>query len=50
MCVRTLGSDPAHPHFSLNSLPSEEEIKKLIYQHIVQQTTKRIKQSTLEGL
>ena len=30
-------------------LPIKEEIKKLTYQHIVQQTTKRIKQSTLEG-
>ena len=41
---------PAHLHFSLNCLPNEEEIKKLTYQHIVQQTTKRIKQSTLEDL
>ena len=48
MCVRTLSSDPAHLHFSLNCLPNE--IKKLTSQHIVQQTTKRIKQSTLEGL
>ena len=47
MCVRTLSSDP---HFSLNCLPNEEEIKKITYQHIVQQITKRIKQSTLEGL
>ena len=50
MCVRTLSSDSAHLHFSLNCLPIEEEIKKLTYQHIVQQTTKRIKQSTLECL
>ena len=50
MCVRTLSSDPAHLHFSLDCLPNEEEMKKLTYQHIVQQTTKRIKQSTLEGL
>ena len=50
MSVRTLSSDPAHLQFSLNCLPNEEEIKKLTYQHIVQQTTKRIKQSTLEGL
>ena len=50
MCVRTLSSEPAHLHFSLNCLPNEEEMKKLTYQHIVQQTTKRIKQSTLEGL
>ena len=50
MCGRTLISDPAHLHFSLNCLPNEEEIKKLTYQHTVQQTTKRIKQSTLEGL
>ena len=28
MCVRTLSSDPAHLHFSLNCLPDEEEIKK----------------------
>ena len=49
MCVRTLSSDPAHLHFSLNCLPNEEEIK-LTYQHIVQETTKRIKQSTPEGL
>ena len=44
----TLSSDSAHLHFSLNCLPNEEEIKKLTYQNIVQQTTKRIKQSTLE--
>ena len=50
MCIRTLCSDPAHLHFSLNCLPNEEEIKELTYQHIVQQTTKRIKQSTLKGL
>ena len=50
MCVCTLSSDPAHLHFSLNCLPNEEEIKKLTYQHIVHQTTERIKQSTLEGL
>ena len=50
MCVCTLSSDPAHLHFSLNCLPNEEEIKKITYQHIVQQTTKRLKQSTLEGL
>ena len=31
----------------INFLPNKEEIKK-IYQHIVQQTTKRIKQSVLE--
>ena len=43
MCVRTLSSDPAHLHYSLNCLPNEEEIKKLTYQHIVQQTTKRKK-------
>ena len=48
MCVRTLSSDPAHLHFSLKSPPNE--IKKLTYQHIVQQTTNRIKQSILEGL
>ena len=30
MCVRTLSSDPAHLHFSLNCLPNEEEIKKQI--------------------
>ena len=29
MCVRTLSSDPAHLHFSLNCLPNEEEIKKI---------------------
>ena len=40
MCVRTLSSDTAHLHFSLNCLPNEEEIKKLTYQHTVQQTTK----------
>ena len=50
MCVCTFSSDPAHLHFSPNCLPNEEEIKKIAYQHIVQQTTKRIKQSTLEGL
>ena len=50
MYVRTLSSDPAHVHFSLNRLPNEEEIEKLTYQHIVQQNTKRIKQSTLDGL
>ena len=50
MCVRTLSSDPAYLNFSLNCLPNEKEIKKLTYQHIVQQTTKRIKQSILEGL
>ena len=50
MCVCTLSSDPAHLHFSLNCLPNEEDIKKLKYQNIVQQTTKRIKQSTLDGL
>ena len=51
MCVRTLSTEPAHQHFSLNCLPNEEETKKkLTYQHIVQQTTKGIKQSTLEGL
>ena len=50
MCVCTWCSDPAHLHFSLKCLPNEEEIKKLTYQHIVQQTTKRMKQSTLEGL
>ena len=50
MCVCTLSSDPAHLHFSLNCLPNVEEIKKLTYQHIVQQTIKRIKQFTLEGL
>ena len=50
MCVRTLSSDPAHLHFSLNCLPNEEEIKKSTYQHIVQQTSKRRKQSTVEGL
>ena len=50
MCVCTLISDSAHKHFSLNCLPNEEEIKKLTYQHIVQQTTKGIKQSTLDGL
>ena len=49
MCVRTLSSDPAHLHFSLNCLPNEE-VKKLTYEHIVQQTTKRKKQSTLEVL
>ena len=46
MCVSTLSSDHAHLHFSLNCLPNEEEIKKITYQHTVQQTTK--KQSTLE--
>ena len=50
MCVCKLSSDPAHLHFSHNCLPNEEEIKKLTYQHIVQQTTKRIKQTTLDGL
>ena len=50
MCVRTLSSDPPHLHFSLNCLPNDVEIKKLTFQHIVQQTTKKIKQSTLEGL
>ena len=50
MCVRTLSSDPAPLHFSLIRLLNEEEIKKLTYQHIVQQTTNRIKKSTLEGL
>ena len=50
MCVRTLSSDPAHLHFSLNCLPNEEEIKKLTNQHIVQQSTKRKKQSFLEDL
>ena len=40
---------PRSSTFSLNCLTNEEEIKKLTYQHIVQQTTKRIKQSTLEG-
>ena len=50
MCVRTLNSDPAHLHFSLNCLPNEEEIKNSTNQHIVQQTTKRIKQSTIKGL
>ena len=49
MCDRTLSSDPAHLHFALNCLPNEEEIKKITYQHIVQQTTKRKKQSTLDG-
>ena len=47
MFVRTLSSDPAHLHFSLNCLPNEE---KITYQPIVQQTTKRRKQSNLEGL
>ena len=47
MCVRTLSSDPTHLHFSLNCLPNEEEIKKLKYQHIVQQTTKRKKNNLL---
>ena len=28
MCVRTLSSDPAHLHFSINCLPDEQEIKK----------------------
>ena len=50
MSVRTLGSDPTHLHFSLNCLPNEEEIKILTCQHFVQQTTKRIKKSTLKGL
>ena len=51
MCVRTLCSDPAHLLFSRNCLTNKEEIKKkLTYQHIVQQTTKRIKKSTLESL
>ena len=50
MCVRTLSSDPAHLHFSLKCLLNKEEIKKLTYQQIVQQTSIRIKQSTLEGL
>ena len=50
MCVRILSSDPAQLNFTLNCLPKEEEKKKLTYQHIVQQTTERIKQSTLEGL
>ena len=40
MCVRTLSSQPAHLHFSLNCLPSEEEIKKLTYHYIFQQTTR----------
>ena len=43
MCVRTLSSDPAHLYFSLNCLSNEEEIKKITYQHIVQQITKRKK-------
>ena len=29
MCIRTLSSDPAHLHFSLNCLSNEEEIKKI---------------------
>ena len=29
MCVRTLSSDPAHLHFSLNCLPNVEEIKNI---------------------
>ena len=29
MRVRTLSSDPAHLHFSLNCLPNEEEIKNI---------------------
>ena len=41
MCVRTLSFDPAHLHFSLNCLPNEAEIKKLKYQHIVQQITNK---------
>ena len=41
MCLCTLSSDPVHLHFSLNSLPNEEEIKKITDQHIVQQTTKK---------
>ena len=50
MCVRTLSSDRAHLHFSLNCLPNEEEIKKITNQHVSQHTTKRIKQSAQEGL
>ena len=50
MCIRTLSSDPAHLRFSLNCLQNEEETKKLTYQHIVEQTTRRIKQSTLKDL
>ena len=42
MCVRTLSSEPTHLHFSLNCLPNEI-LKKLTYQYIVQQTTKKIK-------
>ena len=38
---------PAHLHFSLNCLPNEDEIKKLTYQQIVQQTTKRSKKNLL---
>ena len=30
---------PAQLHLSLNCLPNEEEIKKITYQHIAQQTT-----------
>ena len=41
MCVPTLSSDPALLHFSRNCLPNEEEIKKITYQHIFQQTIKR---------
>ena len=47
MCVRTLSSDPAYLHFSLNCLPNEEEMKKITHQHIVQQTTKRAKNNQL---
>ena len=29
MCVRTWGSDPAHPHFWVNWLPNDEELENL---------------------
>ena len=39
MCVRTLGSDPAHPHFWYKCQPNEEQIenpqvffKKIVYE------------------
>ena len=47
MCVRTLCSDPAHLHFSLDCLPNEEEIKKSYY--TAQHTIKWIKTIYFRG-
>ena len=46
MCVRTLSSDPAHLHFSLNYLPNEEEIKKVNIS-TYRSTNKKIKKNSL---